>query len=318
VTPRSGLTLGMDLGGTRVKAGAVSPDGAIVARRVEAVGDVRDEEAIVARLAGLAAALDPGGAAPIGVAAAGVVDQREGTLRQSPNFPSWRDFALAARLAAATGRRVTLENDANAVIFGEVIAGAGRGERCVFGYTLGTGVGGAIVLDGELWRGSRGMAGELGHVTVVRGPDARPCGCGNRGCLEQYAGAVGLRATLAGSGRPLADLAGDPDAPARLARLAEQGDERALAIYADLGVHLGVAAAAMVHALDVTTIILAGGIAYAAGLFVPAMEAEIRARTFVSMSEGLSVRAGTLGEDAGIVGAAMAASSGDATLHREG
>ncbi|MCA9519235.1 MAG: ROK family protein, partial [Myxococcales bacterium] len=250
--------------------------------------------------------LDPGGGAPIGIAAAGVIDRRHGIVRESPNFPEWKDFALAKRLAEASGRRVHLENDANAVIYGEMACGAARGCEDIVGYTLGTGVGGGIILGGELWRGARGMAGELGHVTVVR-DGGRPCGCGNHGCLEQYVGAVGIRRTLEERGGKLAELADSRDAPRDLAKAADAGDDEARAVFAEIGRHLGVAAAAAIHTLDVLTIVLAGGITHAQHLFVPALEAELRARTFASMCEGVRVVVGTLGEDAGVLGAAALA-----------
>jgi len=293
------------VGGTRIKAGRVTESGRVVDRSVVKVGQARDEADIVARIADLVTALDPDGGLPVGVAAAGVIDHAAGCVRESPNFPGWRDFELAARVREATQRVVALENDANAVVFGEAIAGAGRGARNLMGYTLGTGVGGGLVLDGRIWRGERGMAGELGHVTDV--PDGRQCGCGNRGCLEQYAGQVGIRRTMAERGGALAELAGDSSAPARLAELAQAGDAEAQAVFASLGAHLGMAAAALVHTLDVTTVLLCGGIAAAAALFVPAMESELRARTFRSMSAGVEIRVGTLGADAGIVGAAAVA-----------
>lgn len=300
------LTIGLDLGGTRAKAGLLDADGKVRARDLVEVPEERAEEAIIALLAELVQRLDPSGAAPVGIAAAGVMDQRRGLVRESPNFPEWHDFALGKDLADATGRRVHLENDANAVIFGEMVAGAARGRQHIVGYTLGTGVGGCLILGGELWRGARGMAGELGHVTVVSS-GGRACPCGNRGCLEQYVGAVGIRRTLEERGGHLATLAASRDAPRALAEAAEAGDEAARAVFSEIGRYLGVAAAAAVHTLDVLTIVLAGGIASSAGLFVPALEEELRARTFKSMSEGVEVIVGSLDEDAGVVGVAALA-----------
>ncbi|PKN58111.1 MAG: hypothetical protein CVU56_07535 [Deltaproteobacteria bacterium HGW-Deltaproteobacteria-14] len=307
VTP--GPAIGVDVGGTRIKAGRVDADGAVCERTVVDVGSERSEAEIVARIAQVVRALDPEGALPVGVAAAGVIDHDAGCVRESPNFPSWRDFALAERVAAATGRAVWLENDANAVVYGEAIAGAGRGARSLVGYTLGTGVGGGLVLDGRIWRGQRGMAGELGHVTVA--PTGRPCGCGNHGCLEQYAGQVGIRRSMRERGGHLAELSLDRDAPLRLAELARADDVEARAVFAELGAYLGLAAASLIHTLDVTVILLCGGIAAASELFVPAMQAELRARTFKSMSAGVEIRVGTLGANAGIVGAAAVAKGCD-------
>lgn len=301
-----GATLGIDLGGTRIKAGIVDAGGAVLARAVEPVGPDKSGPAVVRRLAEVIAGLRAACATPVahvGLAAAGVVDRARGVVCESPNFPPWRDVALARDLRDATSLSVSLDNDANAVILGEAIAGAGRGVPSVVGFTLGTGVGGGIVLDGALWRGSRGMAGELGHITVI--PDGRPCGCGNHGCLEQYAGTVGLRQSLRDAGGDLARLADAPDAAEQMAALARAGDARVQAIFDIMGDCLGQAVATMVHALDVQCIVLAGGVARTAELFMPALLATFEARTFRSMSRGVRVAIGTLGEDAGVIGAAI-------------
>jgi len=299
--------IGIDLGATRIKVGVVS-DGELVHEATVPVGgasgDGRDSHAIIETLAALVDSIDPDAQSPIGIAAAGVIDQRSGIVRESPNFPSWRDFPLSAELAARTARQVYLDNDANAVILGEATLGVARGTSNVFGYTLGTGVGGGIVIDGRPYRGERGMAAELGHVTVE--PRGRACGCGNHGCLERYAGQHGIITTLSERGGALAALLlPDPsDAPRLLADLADRGDAGALAIFAEVGRYLGQAAAAVVHTLDITTIVLAGGIAGAFTYIAPAMEAELRARTFRSMSEGVRILNGTLGTRAGVLGAA--------------
>jgi glucokinase len=299
--------IGVDLGGTRIKAGLVV-DSRLTLERVVDV-DAKTPADIVHQLTALVATLVPADdKAPIGLAAAGVLDAAAGLVRESPNFPAWRDFPLGRDLSIATGRTVVLENDANAVILGEARFGVARGARSVIGYTLGTGVGGGLVLDGRLYRGERGMAGELGHVTVE--PEGRPCGCGNHGCLERYAGQVGLIETLAAL-PTLAHLvdgrSGSPaDAPRRLAELAATAPE-ARAVLASVGRYLGQAAAALVHALDVTTLVLAGGIAHSFELIAPAMEAELRARTFRSMSAGVRILKAELGASGGVLGAAAVA-----------
>lgn len=308
------LTIGLDLGGTRIKAGVVGAGGEVVLRRVVPVGAAKSSAGVVSLLAEVVRSLReeaPGEVRAVGLAAAGVLDRRRGVIRESPNFPLWRDLDLGRRLEAEAGLPVALENDANAVILGEARAGAGRGARDLVGFTLGTGVGGAVVLGGELWRGARGMAGELGHVTVV--PDGRACGCGNRGCLEQYAGAVGIRQTLRQRGGRLAEIAQDDDAPRSAALLAREGDPEARAVFEDVGIHLGLVVAALVHALDVTRVVVAGGIAHASDLFLDAAIASFRARAFRSMSEGVEIVPGSLGEDAGVVGAALAVASPDPT-----
>jgi len=293
--------VGIDLGATNIKVGVVADHRLVHEATVAVIA--REPAAIIEALASLVEQVDPGGHHPIGIAAAGVIDQRTGIVRESPNFPGWRDFPLAAELAAKSGREVALDNDANAVILGEARLGVARGIANVFGYTLGTGVGGGIVLAGRPYRGERGMAAELGHVTVE--PRGRACGCGNHGCLERYAGQNGLITTLGEHGRLAALLVPEPsDAPRRLSELAATGDTDALAVFAEVGRYLGQAAAAAVHTLDITTIVLAGGIAGAFVYIAPAMEAELKARTFRSMAEGVRILNGTLGSRAGVLGAA--------------
>lgn len=306
--------IGLDLGGTRVKAGRV-----VGAQLVDQIVEPTlglDPETVVAQLASLASRLDPSGADPVGLAAAGVLDAAAGVVRESPNFPAWRDFPLGRALSRASGRAVVLENDANAVILGEARFGVAQGRRSLFGYTVGTGVGGAIIIEGRLYRGERGMAGELGHVTVV--PEGRPCGCGNRGCLEQYAGRVGLRETM--RNHPLLATrveADSTEAPRRLLALADGEDgpikDAAREVFEEVGRYMGQAAAALVHALDMTTIVVAGGIAGAFHHIGPAMERELVARTFRTMSAGVVILKGTLGPSAGMLGAAAVASDVAAT-----
>ncbi|MGM0574188.1 MAG: ROK family protein [Myxococcota bacterium] len=302
------MRIGIDLGGTRIKAGLVDEGGRVVRRVVEPVGERKEADAVVDALAEVVAGLREAAGVEVralGVAAAGVLDRRRGVIRESPNFPAWRDFDLGRRLGERTSLPVALENDANAAVLGEARAGAGRGVESLFGLTLGTGVGGGIILDGRLWRGVRGMAGELGHVTVV--PGGRPCGCGNRGCLEQYAGAVGIRQTLQEIGGGYEHLADDPGAPEISAERARAGDARMRELYEGVGHHLGQAIGGFVHTLDVMRVVLLGGIAASADLFMPALERSFRASTFRSMSQGVRIVAGDLGGDAGVVGAALGA-----------
>ncbi len=304
--------IGIDLGGTRIKAGLVV-DGRLADERVVDV-DGKDPAAVIAQLERLVRETEPPAhdtPVPVGLAAAGVLDAVAGIVRESPNFPEWRDLFFGRELTHATGRVVTLENDANAVIFAEARFGVAKGAPAVIGYTLGTGVGGGLVLDGRLYRGERGMAGELGHVTVE--PLGRPCGCGNRGCLERYAGQVGIIETLRETPAlsHLVDGSSGPvsDAPRRLADLAAH-DLMAKSVLDGVGRYLGQAAAALVHALDVTTIVLAGGIANSPNTFAliaPAMDAELRRRTFRSMSEGVRILRAELGNAGGVLGAAAVA-----------
>lgn len=301
--------IGVDIGGTRIKAGRVDDQGTVAARLAFGVGDDRDEAAIVERVAAVVEGLAPGGVTAVGVAVAGVLDHAEAVITESPNFPSWQNFALGARLQARLGALVYLENDANAAIFGEALAGVGQGVSSCIGLTLGTGVGGAIILGGEIYRGERGMAGELGHLTV--NPAGRACNCGNHGCLERYAGALGIAETMRATRQDDAvwqEAAADRDeAVAWLAERAAAGDPDALQIFGDVGEALGQTLAGLLHVFDIRTFILCGGISGAFEWFKPRLEATLRRRTFRSMQAGVTVLRGILGDDAALVGASVLA-----------
>jgi glucokinase len=309
--------LGFDVGATAIKAGLVASDGVVLARASAVAPSCGSEQDLVDLLASLASELAPDPAIPIGAAVAGVIDGAAQVIRESPNYPSWKDFHLSRRLSEATGRRVVVDNDANLATLGEAMAGVGAqvaresGQPLThaIGLTLGTGVGGGLLLDSQLYRGERGMAGELGHLTVV--PDGRPCACGNRGCLERYAGALGLAETMRATSGQAADWyaeAADPRTAARhLAGRASRGEAAAQAILADMGRLLGQAIAGLVHAFDVRTFLLMGGVAGAFPHFAPALERELTARTFRSMREGVRVLTGTLGHDAALIGASVLA-----------
>ncbi len=308
------VCIGFDIGATRVKAGLVGPDGAVHARLVAPAPADGSEQDLVDLLAGLAEALAPDRDVPIGAAVAGVIDGAAQIVRESPNYPQWRDFRLSERLAGATGRAVQVDNDANLATLGEALAGVGRAEGAprlthAIGLTLGTGVGGGLLLDGRLYRGERGMAGELGHLTVV--PDGRPCACGNRGCLERYAGALGLAETMAETPHPdpawQAEAADPRTAAAHLAGRAGAGDPSAQAIFEAMGTLLGQAMAGLLHAFDVRTFLLMGGVSLAVPHFGPALQAELTRRTFRSMREGVRVLTGVLGDDAALIGASVLA-----------
>ena len=185
----TGYAIGIDIGGTKVAAGLVDVDGTIShrVRRDTPVDDPAGVEATVLAVARELAALP--GVVAVGAGAPGVVDETGSVVRFAANL-GWREVPLRARLQEATGLPTTVENDANSACWGEFRFGAARGEPDVAFVGLGTGIGGGIVLGGQLYRGHSGMASEFGHVRVV--PDGRPCGCGRRGCWEQYASGTAL------------------------------------------------------------------------------------------------------------------------------
>ena len=307
--------LGVDLGGTNCRLALV-----------DAAGDLRDSrrfptqaesgpEDLIARLGGalreMAQAAGGQGLAPggIGMACAGVIDRPAGVVRTSPNLPRFREVALGPELERATGLKVLLENDANLYALGEHQYGAGRGADDLLCFTLGTGVGGGLIIAGQLVVGPLATGGEVGHLTVE--PAGRLCGCGAAGCLEAYASATGLKGMLA---EELAAGArtglGPGDDPEAMARAAGQGDPLALDLFRRAGRAMGRAMAQAVSLTGVGLMIIGGGMAPSWPLMEPAARQELRARVRIIDPEAVLIRPGELGQEAAVRGAAALARRG--------
>ena len=306
------LAVGVDIGGTKVAAGVVDPGGRVLARALRRTPS-RDasavESTIVDVVRELAAAHE---VAAVGIGAAGFVDAVRSRVRFSPHL-AWRDEPLRDALTAALALPVLVENDANAAAWAEWRFGAGRGETHLVCVTLGTGIGGGIVLDGAVQRGRFGMAGEFGHMVVV--PDGRRCECGNRGCLEQYASGnvLGREAReLARAGSPVAvgllqRVSGDVEALAGpvVTAAARAGDGCAVELLAEVGSWLGVGLANLAAALDPGLFVVGGGVSDAGELLLrPAREAFRRTLTGRGFRPEAAIVRAALGPEAGLVGAA--------------
>jgi glucokinase len=306
------LAIGIDIGGTKVAAGAVDEQGGIIAtarRDTPSHDPTKIEEIIADVVRELQATHD---IEAVGIGAAGFVDAARSTVIFAPNL-AWRDEPLRKAIEARCGLPVVVENDANAAAWAEARFGAGRGEEYLVVLTLGTGLGGGVVIGGELYRGQLGIAGELGHVTVD--PGGRRCGCGGRGCWERYASGRALileaqeLATVSpkSAGRMLELAGGQPEAITGLdiTRAAQDGDEAALEAFHVIGTWLGQGMAALAAVLDPGMFVLGGGVS-AAGELVRepaerALHERITARAYRQVPH---VRLAELGPEAGIVGAA--------------
>ena len=304
--------IGVDIGGTKIAAGVVDEHGAVVDRALRTT-PASDPEAIEADVAAAVAELrERHEVAAVGVAAAGFVDAAGATVVFAPNL-AWRDEPLGPDLAARVGLPVLVENDANAAAWGEVRHGAGRGEADVVVLTIGTGLGGGVVVGGELLRGPHGFAAELGHVRVV--PDGHACGCGNRGCWEQYASGRALVRSareMAEAAAPafeelLAMCGGDPAAITgpMVTRAARDGDVAAQDLLADLGRWVGEGAASMVAVLDSSLVLVGGGVADAGDLLLEPARAALRRQLPARGHRPMpAMRTAELGNDAGMIGVA--------------
>ena len=298
-----GVVIGVDLGGTNLRAASVSRSGEVRHLEREATAAREGADRVIARIADavgrVRAAADADGARVRGVAvgAPGIIDARAGTVVASPNLPGWSDVPLRERVAAATGAPALLENDANAAAYGEHWIGAGAGSANIILVTLGTGVGGGLVMGGDLWRGTDGMAGEIGHMTIE--PAGRPCPCGSVGCLEAYASATGIASRYG----ELTDN-GPALAAADVHRLARDGDPNARQAFREAGRALGIAFASLVNLLNPERIVIGGGVLPAWDSFMPAVDQELRRRAFTAPAERVRIVPAALGDLAGLTGAA--------------
>ena len=306
--------LGIDIGGTKVAGGLVAPDGSILAtaRRATPGASVSEtEDAIVAVVDELADGY-AGELVGVGVGAAGWFDRTGDTVLFSPHL-AWRNSTLRKDLSARLRRPLWVGNDADAAAWAEYRYGAAQGADLALMITLGTGIGGGIVLDGRLRRGSHGVAGEWGHMRVV--PDGRLCACGNRGCWEQYASGTALgriarevaRSSPAAAARLLERVECDPDrlTGEHVARAAHDGDPLALELVTEVGHWLGQGIADLAAALDPEVVVIGGGVSMLGEMVLgPARERLERALPGRGFRPGPRIVAAALGAQAGIVGAA--------------
>ena len=302
--------LGVDLGGTNARYGLVTAKGEILKKGRFTVRSARGPEPIIRDLiAGLKALLAdiPANLHPQGLAlgAAGRIKPDQGLVASSPNLPGWEDVPLAGDLHEALALEVRLENDANLYALGEWLAGAGQGLNNLILLTLGTGVGGGLILDGRLWNGAFGTAAEAGHIVVE--PEGRPCPCGSRGCLEMIASATAMARTARewiAQGRPSA-YRGRPEdlTSADLAGLARQGDPLAIEVFDRAGWALGLALTGIFNLLGLEGAVIGGGASPSFEFIYPKMFEEFSARVFAVDPGQVRFAPAGLGDDAPLAGA---------------
>jgi glucokinase len=294
----SSFDAGFDIGGTQIKFGLVDRDGRLVQK-----GQVRSPEAMPEILAVLEEtwrALKkraPGLVRSCGFGIAGFYSVKERKILQSPNYPSLNGYPILPALRKFIDVPVRIGNDANMAAFGEFKHGAGRGARSLVLLTVGTGIGGGIILDGQLWEGEGGYAGELGHITV--NPEGEPCGCGRRGCLETEASAPRMvRNYQALTGRT------DVTDSKEVYLLAKAGDPAALASFRKLAYWLGIGIGIVITALDPEKVLIGGGVVSAGKLLLDPVAEEARRWSHPIPFAGCRIEKAALGNNAGLVGAA--------------
>jgi glucokinase len=285
------FSIGVDLGGTNLRIAAVDVNGHLVEKvtlgtrvslgRDHVLNDMCDAiQHLSEKYKNSAKMLG------IGIGVPGIIDMETGLLRESPNLPGWADYPVRAEIERRLTTMVILENDANVAAFGEKWLGAAKEHDDMAMLTLGTGVGGGLVLGGKIWHGMNGMAGEFGHTTVE--PEGHPCGCGNRGCLEQYASATAVvrmaREAIAEHSSSALARAAHEDAEfsaKSIFNLAIQGDEDAKRIFRRVGRAIGIVLSAMVNSLNLPIYVIGGGVASAWEAFAPSIFEELRQRCMV-------------------------------------
>jgi len=283
-------SIGVDMGGTNLRIAAISTEGQLLEKITLGVKIAMGRDYVIGEMCEAIHRLTEqyrgsGRFVGAGIGVPGIIEMETGMMRKSANLPGWSDYPVRDEIERRVGARICLDNDANVAALGEKWIGAARDADNMAMVTLGTGIGGAIVLNGKIFYGMSGMAGEFGHVTVE--PNGVPCGCGNHGCAERYASATAIvrmakEAIEAGSPTLAKAASSDPEFSARsVYNLAIQGDPDAQRIFHRFGQALGMLMADLINVLNLDMFVIGGGVVSAWDAFAPTMFAELRERSLV-------------------------------------
>ncbi|MBC8167532.1 MAG: ROK family protein [Bryobacteraceae bacterium] len=293
-------SIGVDLGGTNLRAAAVSRSGEII-EKVSGRTELKEgRDAVIAdivdAIGSVKRQLGHGTLAGVGIGVPGFIQIEKGIIVGSNNLPEFDGYPVRDEIEKLLGTPIFLENDANAAALGEKWFGAGQSVSDLVLLTLGTGIGGGIISGGKVLHGHLGMAGEFGHMTIV--PAGNPCGCGNYGCLEKHASATAISSMAR-----LIQLGQDLDSKA-VFDLAAAGDARAKQIFHVVGSSLGIALATLINIFNFPLFLLSGGVLAAWDEFAPSMFAEVEKRSFTFRHAKTKIEKAVLGNQAGLIGAA--------------
>ena len=307
------LVFAVDLGGTHLRAALIDDAGRIFKQLKQETPKGDSALCIVNALVNAAQQWnsDKLPVVATSIMVPGAVDSEKAVVLQAPNLPSLVNFELKAELERRLGWPVFLENDANAAAVGEMWMGAARCCRDVISVTLGTGVGGGVILDGKLWRGSHGSAGEIGHTTVDPFSGLK-CKCGNTGCLELFASATAIvRMTRENLGMfPESPLKTEDLSAVQVYEAGRNGDELALAVFRRFGMYLGIGLANLINLIDPQIIVISGGAVNGWDLFAPEMYRQVDERAFRTTAQQVKIARAECGDNAGLLGAARLARTG--------
>lgn len=313
------LVISIDLGGTKISTALVDGDGKIIAQDYRETLAAEGPDTVIERMLDAArdiiadTGMSPSQVAAVGIGAPGPLDIDAGVVISPPNLPGWDRIPLKQIIEDGLGITAFLENDANAAALGEHRFGAGQGADHMIYVTVSTGIGGGLILDGKLYHGANGMAGEIGHMTLI--PDGPRCNCGNYGCVESLASGTAIarqarKRVIYGVPTLIADLAqGDPDliTAKMVTEAAAQGDAEAQEIIAEAMEHLGIAMASLVNAFNPQLIVIGGGLTNIGEQLFEPVRHVIAQRAFSAAAEVVRVVPAELGDDVGVLGAAAVA-----------
>ena len=291
----------VDLGGTHLRVALVDDTGKILQHLKQETPKGKSPAGILDALASAAEKWsgDKRSIVAASIMVPGAVDNDKAVVVQAPNLPSLINFELKAELQKRLGWPVFLENDANAAAVGEMWLGAARGCRDVVSVTLGTGVGGGVILNGKLWRGSHGSAGEIGHTTVDPFSGLK-CKCGNTGCLELFASATAIV-------RMARELGMEQSTAEQVYDAGRSGDELALSVFKRFGMYLGIGLANLINLIDPQIIVITGGAVNGWDLFAAEMYRQVEERAFRATAQQIRIARAECGDNAGLLGAARLA-----------
>jgi glucokinase len=310
------VLVGIDLGGTNVRIGIITPTGRILKKEEYALdpsqGGLKIVEELVSNLKNILRKRigRSNQLLGIGIGIAGAIDMKRGRMVLSPNIPGLNGFGIREFIKKRISSPLAIENDANAFALGEGWVGAAKGSNDYCGITLGTGVGGGIVINGEILHGSRGMASEVGHMVID--PEGPLCGCGGKGCLEVYASATGIRrmaleAIEKGEGGEILKRAGgkvEEVTSEKVFEAARSGDKAAQKIFNEMGRFLGLGLVNVIHLFDPEKIVIGGKASRAWDFFIKATLGVVMERAIEGSREKVTIVRAKCGDDAGILGAA--------------
>ena len=310
------VLVGVDLGGTNVRIGIVTPKGRVLKKEEYTLDPSREGlnivEGLVSNLKNLLQKRigKNDQLLGIGIGIAGTIDMNRGRMINSPNIPDLNGFGIREFIKKRMSSPIAIENDANAFALGEGWVGAAKGSKDYCGITLGTGVGGGIVINGEILHGSGGMASEVGHMVID--PEGPLCGCGGKGCLEVYASATGIRRMALetiekGEGREILKRAGgkvEEVTSEKVFEAAQSGDKAAQKIFNEMGRFLGLGLVNLIHLFDPEKIVIGGKASRAWDSFIETTMEVVMERAMEGSREKVKIVRAKCGDDAGILGAA--------------